>query len=66
MLRNGWYLENYNAHLGTAIEHGAIIGSFADADQRVKRGELNDDSGDLRRLIGRPTTPLNVAVAAAV
>lgn len=39
---------------------------YADSDQGVKRGELNDDSGDLRRLIGRPTTPMSSAVKAAL
>lgn len=40
--------------------------SLANADQGVARGELDDRSGDLRRLIGRPTTPLATAVAAAL
>jgi len=39
---------------------------LADADEGIARGELDDRSGDLRRLIGRPTTPLAVAVAAAL
>lgn len=40
--------------------------TLADADQGVKRGELDDRSGDLRRLIGRPTTTLRDAVTAAL
>ena len=27
ILRNGWYQENYTAGLGTALQHGAILGS---------------------------------------
>ncbi len=26
-LRNGWYLENYTAHLAPVLEHGAVLGS---------------------------------------
>ncbi len=39
---------------------------LADADLGMSRGELFTDSGDLRRLIGRPTTPLADAVASAL
>lgn len=39
---------------------------LADADLGMSRGELFTDSGDLRRLIGRPTTPLADAVADAL
>jgi NAD(P)H dehydrogenase (quinone) len=39
---------------------------LADADQGLRRGELRTDSGDLRRLLGRPTTPLADAIAAAL
>jgi NAD(P)H dehydrogenase (quinone) len=27
VLRNGWYLENYTENLGSALEHGVILGS---------------------------------------
>ena len=27
LLRNGWYTENYTGSLGSALEHGAIVGS---------------------------------------
>lgn len=147
-LRNGWYLENYTENLGSALEHGAILGSaqegriaaasrrdfaeaaatvmktdghvgrvyelagdvpftmnelaeevsrqfgktvtysdmpkneyaaflqsvgvpgpmaeiLADSDAHAARGALHDDSGDLRRLIGRATTSLSEAVRAA-
>ncbi|WP_309573479.1 hypothetical protein [Deinococcus sp.] len=39
---------------------------LADSDAAIARGELTTDSGDLRRLIGRPTTSLPDAVAAAL
>lgn len=39
---------------------------FVDADLGIARGALDDDSGDLRRLIGRATTPLSASVATAV
>lgn len=39
---------------------------LADSDRGIARGELYTDSGDLRRLIGRPTTPPREAVAAAL
>src|SRR5699024_6012940 len=39
---------------------------LASADQGIARGELDDRSGDLRRLLGRPTTSLAQAVSAAL
>lgn len=39
---------------------------LADADQGIRRGGLHTDSGDLTRLIGRPTTPLAAAIATAL
>jgi len=39
---------------------------LADADLGLRRGELFTGSGDLGRLIGRPTTPLADAVAGAL
>jgi NAD(P)H dehydrogenase (quinone) len=39
---------------------------LADADLGLGRGELFTDSGDLRRLIGRPTTTLSEAITAAL
>ena len=38
---------------------------LADVDRAVAAGELFIDSGDLSRLIGRPTTMLEAALAAA-
>ncbi len=42
-----------------------IAHMLADIDLGIRRGELLTDSGDLRRLIGRPTMTLSDAVAAA-
>jgi hypothetical protein len=39
---------------------------LADADLGLSRGELSSGSHDLRRLIGRPTTPLANAIADAL
>ncbi|MFD0020051.1 SDR family oxidoreductase [Streptomyces sp. NPDC058382] len=39
---------------------------LADADRGMNRGEMYTDSGDLRRLIGRPTMSLAEALAAAL
>ncbi len=41
-------------------------GILADADQGLGRGELFTDSGDLSRLLGRPTTTLSEAIATAL
>lgn len=40
--------------------------ALADSDLGIERGELYTDSRDLSRLIGRPTTSLREAVAAAL
>lgn len=39
---------------------------LVDSDLGIAKGELDDSSGDLARLIGRPTTPLATAVSAAL
>ena len=39
---------------------------LADSDLGIARGDLLVTSGDLRRLIGRPATPLSEAVRSAV
>jgi len=43
-----------------------VANAVADSDVGLGRGELFTDSGDLSRLIGRPTTPLAHAVADAL
>ena len=45
---------------------GELPDVFADNDLGWRRGELFTSSGDLRRLIGRPTMPLADAVAGAL
>jgi NAD(P)H dehydrogenase (quinone) len=58
--------EQYQAVLVGAGVPGPFAGILADSDVGASRGELNDASGDLRRLIGRATTPLADAVAVAL
>lgn len=43
-----------------------VAAIYADADLGVARGDLQNASGDLHRLIQRPTTPLAEAVRAAI
>lgn len=53
----------------TLVEHGVpapFAEILADADQAIADGYLRVETGDLRELIGRPTTPLSEAVAEAV
>ena len=56
-------------------EYAGILGNFlppelartlADADAKAADGALDDSSHALSRLLGRPTTPLAAAVAAAL
>lgn len=44
----------------------AYASALADSDTAIARDVLYTESGDLRRLIGRPTTPHSEAVAAAL
>ena len=44
----------------------AFAALLADADLGTARGELLDTSGDLSRLIGRPTTPLATVIEQAI
>ncbi|MFJ3087845.1 SDR family oxidoreductase [Streptomyces sp. NPDC086838] len=48
---------------GLPEDFAAIL---VDVDQAVRRGRLAGTSGELSRLIGRPTTPVSDTVAAAV
>lgn len=60
----------------SAAQYAATLQSFgvpegfakvlADSDEGIARGELADDSATLRRLIGRPTTPIATTLAAAL
>lgn len=59
-------VEEYEAILvgvGLPAELAAI---YADIDRGVAAGELLVETGDLRRLVGRPLVPLSDAVAAAL
>ena len=63
------------ADLPAAAYRGVLLGAglptaaadiYVDADVNIALGELDDHSGDLARLIGRPTTTLAAAVAAGL
>ena len=45
---------------------GPFADILVDADLNIAKGELDDHSGDLHRLIGREPTTLAAAVAAAL
>lgn len=51
--------------LGAGLPEG-LAHLLADSDTGAAKGALFDEGGALRRLIGRPTTPLAVTVAAAL
>ena len=57
--------EYVQALVGFGLDAG-YAGALADADLGIARGDLASDSGDLSRLIGRPTTSLADAVASAL
>jgi NAD(P)H dehydrogenase (quinone) len=56
----------YRAVLTGAGLPGPVADIYVDADLQASKGALDDASGDLARLIGRPTTPLADAVRAAL
>ena len=58
--------DQYRAVLTGAGLPASYAALLVDADVQVARGELDDSTGELRRLIGRPTTPLATAVRAAL
>ena len=58
--------EEYARALEEAGLPGPYAAVLADSDEGAAEGHLYVESGDLRRLIGRPTTPLADAVAAAL
>jgi NAD(P)H dehydrogenase (quinone) len=43
-----------------------LLPVLADAEVAASRGALFDDGGAMRRLIGRPTTPMESVVAKAL
>lgn len=58
--------EQYRAVLTSAGLPGPYAENLVDADLGAVQGELDDTTGELRRLIGWPTTTLAAAVAAAL
>ena len=56
----------FEAALRGAGLPAGLAALLADSDAGVARGALFDESHDLSRLIGRPTTPLAASVAAAL
>ena len=56
----------YEQMLASVGLPGPIAAMLADADVAISRGELDEPSGDLRRLIGRSTTTLAEAIRAAL
>jgi NAD(P)H dehydrogenase (quinone) len=58
--------EQYRAVLTAAGLPEPVADIYVDADVQAAKGELDDATGELRRLIGRPTTPLAAAVRAAL
>ena len=56
----------YRAVLTGAGLPGGYADLLVDSDLGIAKGELDDRSGELSHLIGRPTTPLAAAVAAAL
>ncbi|MFC4455180.1 SDR family oxidoreductase [Deinococcus sonorensis] len=50
---------------GFGVPEG-MAGILADSDTGIVRGDLATNSGDLRRLIGRPTTPVAETLKAAL
>lgn len=58
--------EQYEAALTSAGVPAGMAKVLVDSDLGVARGELQGGSGDLRQLIGRPTTTVASAVAAAL
>jgi NAD(P)H dehydrogenase (quinone) len=59
-------VEAYTEVLSNAGLPAPIDAIIADSSAAVGRGELRTDSGDLSRLIGRPTTPVAEGIRAGV
>ncbi|MFD7657480.1 SDR family oxidoreductase [Actinosynnema sp. NPDC059797] len=59
-------VTDYAQALAAAGLPAELADVLADADRGMNRGEMHTDSGDLRRLIGRPPTTLAEALAAAL
>ena len=59
-------VEQFAAALEGAGLPAPVAGLFAATDSSIRDGALLIETGDLSRLIGRPTSPLSDAVAAAL
>ncbi|MGW3197498.1 SDR family oxidoreductase [Streptomyces sp. NPDC001118] len=59
-------VETFSDILTGAGLPGPLAAILAGVDAAIEKGELEISSGDLSRLIGRPTTPLAAAVTAAL
>jgi NAD(P)H dehydrogenase (quinone) len=59
-------VPDYAAALVGAGVPGAFAQALASSDDAIKQGALLVETGDLRELIGRPTTPLAEAIKAAL
>lgn len=57
--------EFRGALIGAGLPEG-LAALLADSDAAAARGALQDDSGALSRLIGRPTTPFTESIAQAL
>jgi NAD(P)H dehydrogenase (quinone) len=71
LLRNGWYFENYTENLGSALEHGVVLGAagdgryamatrkdYADAAVAVLTS-TRDEGGKIYELGGAPSVSLS-------
>ena len=59
-------VEEFTGILAGAGLPGPLAAVLAGVDASVEKGELVVDSGDLGRLIGRPTTPIAESITAAL
>jgi NAD(P)H dehydrogenase (quinone) len=59
-------VEEFRAALVAAGLPEPVAAGYADADRAIREGALLVETGDLGRLIGRPTTTLREAVTAAL
>lgn len=57
---------DYKAVLIKAGTPEPVAGFFANSDTGISKGALYDDSRQLSKLIGRPTTPISATIAAAL
>ncbi|TQJ89280.1 SDR family oxidoreductase [Streptomyces sp. SLBN-31] len=63
---NAVSVEEFTGILAGAGLPGPVAAVIAGVDASVEKGELVVDSGDLGRLIGRPTTPIAESITAAL